>query len=101
MIPSFIAEQDGKIIGCALSGHDGRRGYLQHVLVEPDYRRHGIAQALVERCLDGLEKLGIKKVHLDVLVPNDLAHAYWKKRGWKRRDDICRYSMIRSTNENA
>lgn len=35
---SFMAEENGKIIGCAMSGHDGRRGYLQHVVVDPPYR---------------------------------------------------------------
>jgi ribosomal protein S18 acetylase RimI-like enzyme len=98
---SFIAQEDGRIIGCAMCGHDGRRGYLQHVIVEPSHRRRGIAHALVTRCLDRLEATGIVKTHIDVFVTNDLANSYWKKRGWKRRDDIYRYSFIRSENQNA
>jgi ribosomal protein S18 acetylase RimI-like enzyme len=98
---SFIAEADGRVVGCAMCGHDGRRGYLQHVVVEPDYRRRGIARALVERCLDGLAQLGIAKTHLDVLATNAGAHAYWANRGWQRRDDIQRYSFVRSENPNA
>jgi N-acetylglutamate synthase len=97
---SFVAEED-RIIGCALCGHDGRRGYLQHVIVEEPYRRRGIAEALVTRCLDRLEAAGIVKAHLDVFVTNDLANDYWTKRGWKRRDDLYRYSFTRSTNPNA
>lgn len=98
---SFIAEVEGKIIGCAFCGHDGRRGYLQHVLVAPEYRGRGIAHALVTRCLDGLEKIGITKTHLEVFVTNELANAYWKRRGWKLRDDVFRYSYLRSDNKNA
>ena len=97
---SFIAEEE-RIIGCAMCGHDGRRGYLQHVIVEEAYRRRGIARALVSRCLDRLEEVGIVKTHIDVFVTNDLANEYWKKRGWTRRDDIYRYSLIRSPNQNA
>lgn len=97
---SFIAE-DGNVIGCAMCGHDGRRGYLQHVIVEESYRGRGIAQALVTRCLDRLEEIGIVKSHIDVFVSNDLANEYWRKRGWKLRDDIYRYSFVRSTNQNA
>jgi len=33
---SFIAEADGVLCGCIMSGHDGRRGYLQHLLVLPE-----------------------------------------------------------------
>jgi ribosomal protein S18 acetylase RimI-like enzyme len=98
---SFVAEEDDKIVGCAMCGHDGRRGYLQHVVVEPPYRGRGIAHALVTRCLDGLEEIGIVKVHIDVHVTNDLANEYWTKRGWKLRDDIHRYSFLNSPNPNA
>jgi ribosomal protein S18 acetylase RimI-like enzyme len=98
---SFVAEKDGKVIGCALCGHDGRRGYLQHVIVEPAYRGRGIAQTLVTHCLDRLEEAGIVKTHIDVFATNDLANDYWQKKGWKRRDDVHRYSFIRSTNQNA
>lgn len=97
---SFIAE-DERVIGCAMCGHDGRRGYLQHVIVEESHRGRGIAQALVSRCLDRLEEIGIVKTHLDVFATNDRANEYWKKRGWKLRDDIYRYSLVRSTNPNA
>lgn len=98
---SFIAEVDGKIVGCAFCGHDGRRGYLQHVLVVSEYRKRGIANTLVTRCLDGLEKIGIMKTHIDVFVTNEVGNAYWRRRGWKLRDEIFRYSKIRSGNDNA
>lgn len=98
---SFVAEVEGKIAGCALCGHDGRRGYLQHVLVLPEYRKRGIANALVTRCLDELEKIGITKTHIDVFVTNEVGNTYWKRRGWKRRDDVFRYSYLRSEHDNA
>jgi ribosomal protein S18 acetylase RimI-like enzyme len=91
---------EGKIVGCAMSGHDGRRGYLQNVVVESAYRRRGIAEELVLRCLTALEREGISKVHLDVLVTNLDATEYWKRRGWKRRDDILRFSFALSSNPN-
>jgi N-acetylglutamate synthase len=97
---SFIAEESGRVIGCAMCGHDGRRGYLQHVLVAPDYRRRGVASELVTQCLDRLEEIGILKTHIDVFVSNELANDYWTKRGWQRRDDINRYSFARSPNPN-
>ena len=67
---SFVAEAEGVLCGCVMCGHDGRRGYLQHLLVLPEYRRQGIANALVERCLSSLENLGIHKCHLDVFKTN-------------------------------
>ena len=67
----------------------------------PEYRKRGIANTLVTRCLEELEKIGITKTHIDVFVSNEVANAYWRRRGWKLRDDIFRYSYIRSKNDNA
>lgn len=98
---SFLCVHEGRVIACAMSGHDGRRGYLQHVVVEPQFRRRGIANELVACCLSQLSALGIDKTHIDVFIDNDLANEYWTRRGWKRREDTYRYSMITSGRENA
>ncbi len=95
---SFMAWEGEALVGCALAGHDGRRGYLQHVMVEPAYRGRGLAHELVMRCLDALEAAGIFKTHIDVYVTNDLANRYWAGRGWRKRDDVYRYSFNRSEN---
>ena len=96
---SFVARIDGAIVGCIMCGHDGRRGYLQHLLVAPPHRGHGIARALVDHCLAALAALGIVKSHIDVL--KTAGQAYWDKAGWTRRQDIERYSLIRSGSANA
>jgi len=97
---SFVARAGDRLIACALCGHDGRRGYLQHVIVLPKYQKRGLASALIERCLSKLESAGIYKTHIDVLVENDVANGYWTRRGWVRRDDIYRYSFNRSSDPN-
>jgi ribosomal protein S18 acetylase RimI-like enzyme len=99
---SFVALSDeARLIGSALSGHDGRPGYLQHIVVDPAFRHRGIAHALITRCLDALAAEGIAKMHIDVLTDNNLASAYWLRRGWKRRDNTYRYCLTYSGSENA
>ena len=98
---SFVCEVDRQLVGCIMSGHDGRRGYLQHLIVLPAHQRQGIASSLVESCLNKLESLGILKSHIDVFKTNAVAAAYWKSQGWKLRTDINRYSLVRSSGENA
>lgn len=95
---SLVAESDGAVVGCVFCGHDGRRGYLHHVVVAPERRGQGIGAALVERALDGLAALGIYKTHLDVFADNAPAIAFWRHTGWQRRDDIVRFSFNRSDN---
>ncbi len=97
---SFVAEVDQQIVACIMSGHDGRRGYLQHLVVLPAYRRLGIANALVESCLSSLEQLGILKSHIDVYRTNAQAISYWESQGWQQRTDLYRYFLIRSGGDN-
>ena len=98
---SFVCEIDSQIVGCVMSGHDGRRGYLQHLIVLAAHRRKGIGHALVNSCLIELKGLGILKCHLDVLKTNALASAYWEKQGWQYRSDIHRFSWLGSVAENS
>jgi N-acetylglutamate synthase len=85
---SFVARRDGTLVGAALCGSDGRRGFLHHVAVASAHRRQGIAKALVERCLEGLRHRGIGKCHLFVLGGNDEAQRFWERTGWSRRGDL-------------
>jgi ribosomal protein S18 acetylase RimI-like enzyme len=98
---SFVAEDNGQIVGCIMSGHDGRRGYLQHLYVSPTYRRNGIGQALVSQCLEKLKQLGISKAHIDILTSNQTGVKFWEKHGWQKREDIYRFSFINSPDGNA
>ena len=97
---SFLSIAGEQVVGCAMCGHDGRRGYLQHVIVDEAYRCRGIAVELVEHCVAALHEIGIEKTHIDVFVENDLANGYWTRRGWQKRNDIYRYSLNRSGREN-
>jgi N-acetylglutamate synthase len=98
---SFVAFVEGVIAGCVMCGHDGRRGYLQHLAVSQPHRRLGIGSALVEACLAKLESLGIHKTHIDVLVENERAHDFWRRQGWQKRDDIFRYSFLKNHDTHA
>ena len=97
---SFVAVQKDEIIGCIMSGHDGRRGYLQHLIVQPAYRGHGIARTLVHTALNALARIGIYKTHCFVFRSNDTAQGFWKSMGWERRDQTLMYSYNASDDPN-
>lgn len=85
---SFVALAEGKIVGAILAGHDGRRGFIQHLAVLPDYRRYGIASSLVDRAMDALEKEGIHKVALLAFKKNELGNGFWDKMKFTVREDV-------------
>jgi ribosomal protein S18 acetylase RimI-like enzyme len=85
---SFIAEQNGTLVGAVLCGHDGRRGYIHHLAVHPDYRWQGIGRQLVDRCLAALQEVGIQKCHLFIFNQNLSGIRFWESVGWTKRSDI-------------
>ena len=74
---SVVAEEDGKIVGSILCGHDGRRGCLYHVCVDEACRRHGIGRAMVVFAMKALQKEEINKVSLIAFTRNDIGNAFW------------------------
>ena len=84
----FLAEQDGRVIGVILTGHDGRRAIIHHMCVHPDCRRQGIAGHLVSLAEEALQKEGIQKIFGLVFKDNEPANAFWESRGYSLRTNL-------------
>lgn len=90
---SFVAMDGDQIVGAALCGHDGRRGYIHHLAVRHSHRRQGIGRSLVGRCMYSLMRIGINKCHLFVFGDNQDAIAFWERVGWTRRVELMMMSQ--------
>ena len=84
-----------------MAGHDGKRGYIQHLAVDDSLRQQGIGSRLVEVCLEALKNDGIVKSHVHVLSDNQLGREFWQRRDWFQRREIVMYSFINSDNPNS
>ncbi len=90
---SQVAVSDGKIIGTVLAGHDGRRGFIHHMAVLPEYRRRHIGHALAEKAIENIRAEGIEKTHIFCYRDNEAGQKFWSDLGFVRRDDIFDYSL--------
>lgn len=84
----FVAEDDKRIVGSILSGHDGRRGFIYHTAVSVSMRNRGIGSALVHASVAALKNYGINKIALVVFSENIEGNAFWEKRGFSVREDL-------------
>jgi ribosomal protein S18 acetylase RimI-like enzyme len=98
---SFVALEGTDIVGTIMAGHDGKRGYIQHLAVANVARGQGIASSLVELCLQALKLQGVEKSHVHVLGDNEPGRKFWSGRGWFHRAEIVMYSFINGENKNA
>lgn len=97
---SFIAVEEGRIIGGILCGNDGRRGYIYHTVVASAYRNQGIATQLIEAAVIALQKEGITRVCLNVMEKNESSKRFWQNRGWEKKDFLGFYSKSITDKEN-
>jgi len=91
---SLIAYDGKTIVGTILCGHDGRRGYIHHLAVQPNYRRQGIGRLLVDKSIAALQSSGIQKCHLFIFHDNTSGIEFWEGIGWTYRRDIGVVSKI-------
>ena len=84
----FVAEEDGKLLGVIMAGHDGRRGFIYHTAVSPDARGRGVGTKLAHAALDALRSEGISKAALVAFTRNEAGNAFWEKMGFEARHDL-------------
>jgi ribosomal protein S18 acetylase RimI-like enzyme len=72
-----VAVVDGEIVGYAVAGRAGWRGYLQRVAVHPDHDNRGLGRMLVTDSLDWLERRGARRAVVNTQEGNAAAlHLY-------------------------
>ena len=91
---SVVAEQNGRIVGAIMCGHDGRTGCFYHVCVARDYRKDGVGNKMVRFAIKALMEEGISKVTLIAFKENEVGNAFWQNLGWTERSDVNYYDLV-------
>ncbi|MFV2015475.1 MAG: GNAT family N-acetyltransferase [Candidatus Heimdallarchaeota archaeon] len=84
----YIVEKVNNIIGTVICAFDGRRGYIHHVAVKPSEQKKGIGKLIMKHAMEYYINKRVVKVHLMVERSNAEVVEYYKKLGWKIRDDL-------------
>ena len=78
----FVAEAEGRIVGTVMAGHDGHRGWLYYVAVDPARRSSGIGRRLVDRAEAWLAASGVPKAMLIVRDTNLAVKGFYERLGY-------------------
>ncbi|MCT9821493.1 GNAT family acetyltransferase [Microbacterium sp. W1N] len=80
----FLVAVDGDtLIGTAMAGYDGHRGWLYYLASEPSRRGEGIGRRLVAAAEDALLEMGCPKVQLMVRPENGVAQGFYEALGYE------------------
>src|SRR5262249_4848413 len=86
----LVAEAGGQIVGSVIGTFDGWRGNIYRLAVHPDYRRRGMARALVAEVEKRLTQQGAKRITALVEKDHPLAMSFWDAVGYRVDERIVR-----------
>jgi N-acetylglutamate synthase len=81
-----------KLVGAALASYDGRKGWIERLAVLPDYRRTGLAKALIVAVTQTLQKAGAMIIAALILESNTASRQLFETCGYKFDPTVCYYT---------
>jgi ribosomal protein S18 acetylase RimI-like enzyme len=84
----LVARGEGGIIGSAMVGFDGHRGWIYYLAVAPEARRSGLGRALMAAAEGWLRAHGAPKLQLMVRCDNTAALGFYETFGLTRQDVV-------------
>jgi ribosomal protein S18 acetylase RimI-like enzyme len=85
----LVLERGGAIIATVMAGHDGHRGMLYYVAVEPSEQGQGLGKQAVRAAEAWLGAHGVWKVNLLVRAENDAVKGFYEALGYAVNPVLC------------
>ena len=79
----LIGILDGRIVASVMVGHDGHRGVVYYLAVDPAFRKRGYGKAAVAAAEAWLRERGVWKINLMVRTDNEAAGRFYERLGYE------------------
>lgn len=84
----LVGRADGAIVATAMVGHDGHRGWVYYVAVDPVRQQQGLGRAIMHAAEAWLRAAGLPKLQLMVRRENLQAAAFYQSIGYEEADTV-------------
>ena len=84
----LLGRHDGALAASVLVGHDGHRGWVYYVAVDPDHRFKGYGRMIMAAAEAWLRARGIEKLQLMVRGDNARVHAFYRSLGYYDQERV-------------
>ena len=94
----LISEINGKIVGSVFGTHDGRKGWINRLVIAPEFQRQDIAKKLIAKVEDRFSELGIDIIACLVEDWNTKSLQVFEKLGYEKHSDMVYFSKRKDSN---
>jgi ribosomal protein S18 acetylase RimI-like enzyme len=84
----LVGRANGTIVASAMVGHDGHRGWVYYVAVDPDERKKDFGRAIMAAAEDWLRQQGVTKAMLMVRPDNTGVKAFYDRLGYETQERV-------------
>ena len=84
----LVGRDDSRLVASVLVGHDGHRGWVYYVAVDPDCRHRGYGRLIMDAAEGWLRGRGIEKMQLMVRPDNREVQAFYQSLGYFEQQRI-------------
>ena len=84
----LVGRHDGALVASVMVGHDGHRGWVYYVTVDPDRRYKSFGRAIMNAAEDWLRTRGILKLQLMVRKDNAKVQAFYESIGYYNQQTV-------------
>jgi ribosomal protein S18 acetylase RimI-like enzyme len=84
----LLGRNNGTLVASVLVGHDGHRGWVYYVTVDPDHRFKGYGRVIMTAAEDWLRARGVEKLQLMVRGDNAKVHAFYESLGYYDQERV-------------
>ena len=81
-----VADSAGQLIGSAMLGHDGHRGWVYYLAVHPNWQRNGIGRSLMSYAEQWMGQRRVPKIQAMIRADNLPVRGFYKRLGYQDDD---------------
>jgi ribosomal protein S18 acetylase RimI-like enzyme len=81
-------EESGRLIGVVLATNDARKGWINRLAIDPDYRRKGYGEQLVRAAEEALHNAGLHLIAAFIEEGNTASLTLFEKLGYAAHSQI-------------
>ena len=85
----LVGELDGKLVASVMVGHDGHRGIVYYVAVDPHCQGRGFGHAIMKAAEEWLRERDVWKMNLLIRQGNEKVQAFYESLGYEIEPRLC------------